>query len=120
MTFPENRGRSPLLRRLRLNEHPQLGDRHAAEAIVDGLVVQALQGLARPLVAVAVGAGRLLDDVDADLNDDGVVDILDLLIWLTCKGSISQECLAIADIDGNGSIDVNDLFLLLANWGPCP
>lgn len=60
------------------------------------------------------------DDVDADLNDDGVVGILDLLIWLTCKGSVSQECLAIADIDGNGSIDVNDLVLLLANWGPCP
>ena len=60
------------------------------------------------------------EDVDADLNDDGVVDILDFLIWLTCKGSVSQECLAIADIDGNGSIDANDFVLLLANWGPCP
>ena len=60
------------------------------------------------------------DDVDVDLNDDGVVGILDFFIWLNCKGSVSQECLAIADIDGNGSIDVNDLVLLLANWGPCP
>ncbi len=67
-----------------------------------------------------IGTPPPCDDVDADLNDDGVVDILDLLIWLTCKGSVSQECLAIADIDGNGSIDVNDLVLLLANWGPCP
>jgi hypothetical protein len=25
-----------------------------------------------------------------------------------------------ADLDGSGSVNVNDLLIMLANWGPCP
>jgi hypothetical protein len=53
----------------------------------------------------------------ADLNDDGVVDVADLVgllaAWGPCAGCP-------ADIDGNDTVDVADLVILLAAWGPCP
>lgn len=52
-----------------------------------------------------------------DVNEDGAVDVSDLLIvladWGTCVGCP-------ADIDADGLVNVNDLLILLANWGPCP
>jgi hypothetical protein len=58
-----------------------------------------------------------LDANPADLNCDGVVDVLDLLIlldaWGPCKDC--QECPA--DLNGDCSVDVLDLLILLDNWG---
>lgn len=49
-----------------------------------------------------------------DLNNDGVVDVSDLLILLGAWG----PCLNCpADYNGDGTVDVSDLLLLLANWG---
>ncbi|MCH7720510.1 MAG: hypothetical protein IH988_05900 [Planctomycetes bacterium] len=49
-----------------------------------------------------------------DLDGDGVVGILDLLIllsdWGPCKGCP-------ADLDGDGNVGILDLLLLLSNWG---
>jgi hypothetical protein len=54
---------------------------------------------------------------EGDLNDDGAVDVFDLLellgAWGKCDGCA-------ADLDGNGAVDVFDLLILLGAWGPCP
>lgn len=52
-----------------------------------------------------------------DLNNDGNVDGLDLLILLSAWGSC-DDCLA--DLNGDGAVDGLDLLMMLANWGPCP
>lgn len=52
----------------------------------------------------------------ADLNNDGFVDVSDLLIlfgsWGSCVGCP-------ADIAKNGVVDVSDLLMLLSAWGAC-
>ena len=52
----------------------------------------------------------------ADLNGDGAVGILDLLVLLAVWGSGGP----LGDIDGDGNVGILDLLALLANWGPCP
>jgi hypothetical protein len=53
----------------------------------------------------------------ADSNDDGVVDVGDILqligAWGPC-GNCDE------DLDNNGVVDVADLLDLLSAWGPCP
>jgi photosystem II stability/assembly factor-like uncharacterized protein len=53
----------------------------------------------------------------ADLDDDGLVGIGDLLAvlssWGTCPGCD-------ADLDGDGLVSFADALELLAAWGPCP
>jgi glucose/arabinose dehydrogenase len=53
-----------------------------------------------------------------DLNGDGVVDVIDLLMlldaWGECLGG-PQEC--VEDINGDGVVDVLDLLILLDHWG---
>ncbi len=50
-----------------------------------------------------------------DIDGDGVVGILDLLMllsnWGPCKGACP------ADLNGDGSVGILDLLVLLANWG---
>ena len=61
--------------------------------------------------------GGLTPDCPADLNGDGVVDVLDLLavlaVWGPCPGCPE-------DINGDGVVNVLDLLEVLAAWGPCP
>ena len=49
----------------------------------------------------------------ADLDDDGGVGVLDLLLVLTAWG------LPDGDVTGDGNTDVLDLLAVLAAWGPC-
>ena len=53
---------------------------------------------------------------EGDTNDDGVVDVTDLLAavgsWGPCQGCD-------VDIDGNGVVDVTDLLLIVGTWGDC-
>ena len=51
----------------------------------------------------------------ADVNGDGVVDVLDLLALLAAWGNAGGP----EDINGDGIVDVLDLLELLAAWGPC-
>lgn len=52
-----------------------------------------------------------------DLNHDGVVDVLDLLILLSSWGDCASICDCVADINNDGVVDVLDLLILLGNWG---
>jgi hypothetical protein len=75
-------------------------------------------------VVVDIGAYEFQDGgtpaevVFADMNGDGVVDVLDLLEVLMTWGPVSG-C-ALADCDMSGEVEVHDLLELLAAWGPCP
>ena len=54
------------------------------------------------------------ETIPGDVNDDGVVNISDLLIiisdWGPCDGCSS-------DVNADGAVDVTDLLLAIANWG---
>ena len=53
----------------------------------------------------------------ADLNDDSVVNVADLLMVLGEWGMCEGEC--DADISGDRVVNVTDLLELLAAWGSC-
>jgi hypothetical protein len=48
-----------------------------------------------------------------DFNDDGLVGVDDLLVWLDGFGTSD------GDVDCDGISDINDLLVLIGNWGPC-
>ena len=56
--------------------------------------------------------------VDADVNDDGSVNVLDLvaviLAWGPCPAPPAP---CPADIDGNGVVNSGDLAAVIVNWG---
>lgn len=56
-------------------------------------------------------------DCPADLNDDGFVNVSDLLllfgVWGECPGCP-------ADLNEDGFVNVSDLLLLFGAWGECP
>ncbi len=54
--------------------------------------------------------------VASDLNCDGSVDVLDLLILLGDWGACPDSACP-SDLNGDGTVDVLDLLTLLGNWG---
>ncbi len=54
----------------------------------------------------------------ADTNDDGIVDVADLLAVLADWGDCDPAC--DADTNDDGMVDVTDLLAVLADWGLCP
>ena len=69
----------------------------------------------------AVGAAKLLAltpdalTPNGDTNDDGIVNVQDLLELLNQWGQCSGDCSA--DFNGDQMVDVTDLLTMLANWG---
>ncbi len=55
-------------------------------------------------------------DCPADLDRDGTVGILDLLLLLSAWGTDPGGP---PDFDNDGYVGILDLLTLLANWGPC-
>ena len=57
-----------------------------------------------------------------DLNDDGVVGIVDFLALLAAWGPCPDPCppFCFGDIDGDCNVGITDFLALLAAWGPCP
>ena len=55
-------------------------------------------------------------DCPADLDGDGAVGILDLLVLLSAWGTDPGGP---PDFDNDGTVGILDLLTLLANWGPC-
>lgn len=56
-------------------------------------------------------------DCVADINEDGDVDVADLLLLLEAWGPCT-DCNE--DLDDDDNVGVSDLLILLASWGPCP
>ena len=54
-----------------------------------------------------------------DLDADGTIGILDLLILLANWGPCADCDKCPADFDGDCAVGILDLLTLLANWGPC-
>ena len=56
------------------------------------------------------------DSCPGDFDENGSVDIMDLLSLLAQFGSCSS---CIEDMDGDGDVDITDLLSLLSLWGDC-
>lgn len=52
-----------------------------------------------------------------DLNDDGVVNVLDMLALLSAWGDCPADGECDADLNSDLTVDVLDLLALLSNWG---
>jgi hypothetical protein len=66
------------------------------------------------------GAYQSIPACPWDVNGDGAVDVLDLLILLDCWGPVGGPECEPPDFNSDGAIDVLDLLEMLDNWGPCP
>ncbi len=51
----------------------------------------------------------------ADLDDDGMVGVSDLIEILAAWGNKGGP----EDLDGSGFVDIGDILAVLAAWGPC-
>ncbi|MCH2134074.1 MAG: hypothetical protein MK116_10030 [Phycisphaerales bacterium] len=56
----------------------------------------------------------------ADIVDDGTINVDDLLQMLAAYGLTDPGSILVGDLNGDFLVDVNDLLLLLGNWGSCP
>jgi hypothetical protein len=56
-------------------------------------------------------------DCLADANNDGIVNVDDLLEVLSHWGPCDVPCSG--DFDGSGNVDVSDLLSVIKSWGPC-
>lgn len=52
-----------------------------------------------------------------DINQDGVVDIYDLVIIAIDFGKIVPPCNPVADVNGDGAIDIFDIALVALDFG---
>jgi subtilisin family serine protease len=69
-------------------------------------------GAGRVNIAAAVALGPIAPKL-GDLNNDGVVNVNDLLRVISDWGLVHTP----ADIDGDGIVNVNDLLIVIQNWG---
>jgi hypothetical protein len=54
-----------------------------------------------------------------DLNNDGVVNVADLLIVFDAWGECTDPDNCPADLNGDGLVNVQDLLILFDHWGKC-
>jgi predicted outer membrane repeat protein len=68
------------------------------------------------------GGGNVFSEIccPADLFEDEVIDVIDLLALLALWGPCPPDGPCPADLNGDGTVEVTDLLMLLAAWGPCP
>lgn len=55
-----------------------------------------------------------LEGVLGDINGDGVVDVIDLLMIISAWGPCSGDCAE--DLNGDGVVDVGDILQLISYW----
>ena len=93
-------------------------DGDLTEAIPVDLLYQAREqdGDGDGLVVVDIGAIEVSSAIcSADLNMDGVVDLLDLIMLIAQWGTSGS-----ADLNNDGVVDILDLMTMTSLWGPCP
>ena len=73
--------------------------------------------IVRAVCGWLVDQARLIQPCPGDVDDNGIVDVADLLALLAAWGPCG-ECPE--DINGDGTVNVGDLLTLLAAWGDCP
>ena len=60
----------------------------------------------------------ICEDLEGDLNGDGIMDVMDFLTLLsdfgTAAGSSECPCPCLSDLDGNGQVSTGDLLQFLA------
>ena len=71
-------------------------------------------------VSVILNEQPTEDACPADLNDDGFVNISDLLVLLTAWGPCPDDEPCPADLNQDGVVGVVDLLILIFSFGPCP
>ena len=69
------------------------------------------------MIALSVAAPAVAGECEGDVNDDGMVDVMDILDVLGQWGECGDPCTG--DLDGNGLVDVQDLLVVISNLGPC-
>jgi hypothetical protein len=57
-----------------------------------------------------------ITDTDADINGDGSVNVIDLLIIIS---NWDAEGSSEGDVDGDGIVGIQDLLLLIGAWSDC-
>jgi hypothetical protein len=55
-----------------------------------------------------------------DLNNDGVVNVSDMLVLFDCWGTGFPSGCECADLNQDGEVNVSDVLALFDAWGPCP
>ena len=63
-----------------------------------------------------LGCEECANDCPADLDGDGTVSTVDLLILFSAWGPNPGNP---ADLDGSGVVNTVDLLILFSNWGVC-
>jgi hypothetical protein len=74
----------------------------------------------QPYTNTVIGPGEFLvvgEPTPGDLNNDGVVNVSDLLILLGNWGPCPVGTACIGDLNDDGQVNVSDLLILLSNWG---
>jgi hypothetical protein len=85
-------------------------DSWVAYAAGGGEIALALEEDRRVRITAIIGC-------PADLDGDGMVNVVDFLILLAEWGPC--DCCD-ADLDLDGTVGIIDFLSLLARWGPCP
>ncbi len=65
--------------------------------------------------AIEFGSSPPQESIAGDMNGDGTVGAVDLLMLLEVWGDCHGHCPA--DLNADGRVDTNDLLILLNNWG---
>ncbi len=65
------------------------------------------------------GTADCNESCDGDSNDDGVVDVTDLLSVISQWGPCDEGEPCSGDVDDSGSVDVSDLLSVISAWGQC-
>ena len=85
------------------------------KATLDGAVVSAYAGSGETYVNVILGKTEVATEVDYllyDVNHDGVVNQLDLTRAQRYYGTDNAIC----DVNKDGTVDINDIILILNNY----
>ena len=104
-------------------------DGGGGESAGGGYIMSAVIG--QPDAGTMSGGGYILSggffavatdpECPADTDDNGSVEVIDLLALLAAWGACpTPPAPCPSDIDNNGSVEVIDLLALLAAWGNCP